>query len=188
VLDREAGRITGTDGEEVRLRPQAFKMLEVLVAAAPRILTQEELLDRVWGVEHLSPASVKQTVSEVRLALGDDPARPAVIETVHRRGYRCIAPVTAIAAIAPVHTAPIAEPAPARQASREWETRPIIIVSSPPPPLASVPEPPRRGWHLALVFLMALLGSLSALARVRMSRPEAKSLPATGRTTGSSAP
>jgi DNA-binding winged helix-turn-helix (wHTH) protein len=182
VLDREAGRITGPDGEEVRLRPQAFKMLEVLVTAAPRILTQEELLDRVWGVEHLSPASVKQTVSEVRLALGDDPARPAVIETVHRRGYRCIAPV---------HTAPIAEPAPTRQASREWETRPIIIVSSPPsppPPLASVPEPPRRGWHLALVFLMALLGGLSALARVRMPRPEAKSLPATGRTTGSSAP
>jgi DNA-binding winged helix-turn-helix (wHTH) protein len=104
VLDREAGRLTGPDGEEVRLRPQAFKMLEVLVTAAPRILTQEELLDRVWGVEHLSPASVKQAISEVRLALGDDPARPAVIETVHRRGYRCIAAVTTVT--------PVAEPEP----------------------------------------------------------------------------
>jgi eukaryotic-like serine/threonine-protein kinase len=92
VLDLEASRLEGPGGE-IRLRPQAFRMLEVLVERAPRILSQEELLDRVWGVEHLSPASVKQAVSEVRQALGDDPARPRLIETVHRRGYRFIAPL-----------------------------------------------------------------------------------------------
>jgi DNA-binding winged helix-turn-helix (wHTH) protein/tetratricopeptide (TPR) repeat protein len=90
VLDLEASRLVGPDGE-VRLRPQAFRLLEVLVESAPRILSHEELLDRVWGVEHLSPASVKQAVSEVRQALGDDPAKPRMIETVHRRGYRFIA-------------------------------------------------------------------------------------------------
>src|SRR4029077_10327359 len=95
VLDLEAGRLLGPGGE-IRLRPQAFKLLVVLVENAPRLLSQEELLDRVWGVEHLSPASVKQAVSEVRQALGDDPARPAVIETVSRRGYRFIAPLIRI--------------------------------------------------------------------------------------------
>lgn len=175
MLDREAGRLTGPDGEEVRLRPQAFKMLEVLVTAAPRILSQEELLDRVWGVEHLSPASVKQAVSEVRLALGDDPARPAVIETVHRRGYRCIARVAAVTPIAAV-----TEPEPARQTRQtEWETRPItVVVPAPPQPPIAVPVPPRRGWRLALVLLVTLLGGLSALALVRRPQPRAKPLPA----------
>jgi len=94
VLDLEASRLDGPAGE-IRLRPQAFRLLEVLVESAPRILSQEDLLDRVWGVEHLSPASVKQAVSEVRQALGDDPANPRLIETVHRRGYRFIAPLVA---------------------------------------------------------------------------------------------
>lgn len=95
VLDRDAGRLLGPDGE-VRLRPQAFRMLVVLAEQAPKILSQEELLNRVWGVEHLSPTSVKQAVCEVRQALGDDPIRPALIETVHRRGYRFIANVERI--------------------------------------------------------------------------------------------
>ncbi len=90
--DREAGRLSGAEGE-VRLRPQAYRMFEVLAGSAPKILSQEDLLDRVWGVEHLSPASVKQAISEVRQALGDDPGRPRIIETVHRRGYRFIAPL-----------------------------------------------------------------------------------------------
>ena len=94
VLYLEASRLEGPAGE-IRLRPQAFRLLEVLVESAPRILSQEDLLDRVWGVEHLSPASVKQAVSEVRQALGDDPANPRLIETVHRRGYRFIAPLVA---------------------------------------------------------------------------------------------
>jgi DNA-binding winged helix-turn-helix (wHTH) protein len=106
VLDRETGRLLGPWGE-VRLRPQAFRMLEVLAEQAPKILSQEELLDRVWGVEHLSPASVKQAVSEVRQALGDDPARPSLIATIHRRGYRFIAPVERI------EDGPAPRPAPA---------------------------------------------------------------------------
>ncbi|HEX5718690.1 MAG TPA: tetratricopeptide repeat protein [Thermoanaerobaculia bacterium] len=108
VLDRQSGQLQGPDGE-VRLRPQAFRLLEVLVESAPGILSQDELLDRAWGVEHLSPASVKQAISEIRQALGDDPARPAIIATVPRRGYRFIAPLV------PIQETPqvIEEPAPA---------------------------------------------------------------------------
>lgn len=137
VLDREAGRLLGSEGE-IHLRPQAFRMLEALAGNAPRILSQEELLDLVWGVEHLSPASVKQAVSEVRQALGDDPARPAVIETVPRRGYRFIAPI-----------APVAETA-----------RPEV---EPPRPAA----PPRRSFRLAAAMAVPILGGLSALALVQ---------------------
>jgi len=109
ILDRETSRLLGPGGE-VRLRPQAFRLLEVLLESAPKILTQNELIDRVWGVVHLSPASVKQAISELRLALGDDPARPRLIETVHRRGYRFIAPLEPIPQSAST-AEPSAEPA-----------------------------------------------------------------------------
>ncbi len=121
TLDLEASRLTGPEGE-VRLRPQAFRMLEVLVQSAPRILSQEELLDQVWGVEHLSPASVKQAISEVRQALGDDPGHPRIIETVHRRGYRFIAPVE------PVE--PVAAEAP-RRAPDPPEPIPLVLLTPP---------------------------------------------------------
>ena len=165
VLDQEAGCLTGPEGE-VRLRPQAFRMLEVLAEQAPKILSQEELLDRVWGVEHLSPASVKQAVSEVRQALGDDPARPEVIETVHRRGYRFIAPVERIEEEAP----PVRNP--------ELATRPIVIPpipQLPPPPVATAAPAPRR---LRLRFAaVPILAGLSALALVQRPLPEAQDPP-----------
>lgn len=161
VLDREAGRLMGPDGE-IRLRPQAFRMLEALAEAAPRIVSQEELLDRVWGVEHLSPASVKQAVSEVRQALGDDPARPAVIETVPRRGYRFIAPLEPVAGEAP----PVPAPVP------ELSTRPIVVADllpAPPPP-APPPRAERRGWRLAAAIAVPVLTGLSLYGLI--DRPE----------------
>jgi hypothetical protein len=118
-------------------------MLEVLAEQAPKILSQEELLDQVWGVEHLSPSSVKQAVSEVRQALGDDAARPAVIETVHRRGYRFIA------AVERIEEAP--EPAPELQ-------------PSPIPAAAFSPVP--QGRRLIAALAMPVLAGLSLLALV----------------------
>jgi DNA-binding winged helix-turn-helix (wHTH) protein/tetratricopeptide (TPR) repeat protein/TolB-like protein len=133
VLDREASRLLGPDGE-VHLRPQAFRLLEVLIEGAPRVLSQGELLDRVWGVEHLSPTSVKQAVSEVRQTLGDDPAEPRLIETVHRRGYRFIAPlrpVESVATIAAPSPVPAAVPVPARRLSRRFSRQLALALAIP---------------------------------------------------------
>jgi DNA-binding winged helix-turn-helix (wHTH) protein len=91
-LDLDRGSLHGPEGES-KLRRQAFKLLRVLVEEAPNILSHDQLLDLVWGKEHLSASSLKQAISEVRQALGDDPAKPTFVETIHRRGYRFIAPV-----------------------------------------------------------------------------------------------
>ncbi len=146
ILDLGAGRLLGPDGE-VRLRPQAFRLLQVLAESAPKVLSQEELLDRVWGVEHLSPASVKQAVSEVRHALGDDPTRPAVIGTVPRRGYRFIAPLVQLQE--EPQRPPVA-PAP------DFGTRPIVIpkeILEPEPPAL----PPPRRWRPVLARVASLV-------------------------------
>ncbi|MEO1085355.1 MAG: winged helix-turn-helix domain-containing protein, partial [Acidobacteriota bacterium] len=92
VLDLRLGRVEGPGGE-VHLRPRTFHLLELLVREAPRVVSGEELLNRVWGTEHLSENSLRQAISELRQALGDSASRPTIIETVHRRGYRLIAEV-----------------------------------------------------------------------------------------------
>lgn len=92
VLDLRRGTLEGAAGL-IHLRPQAFKLLEVLVTRAPAMVGHEELLDLVWGTRHLSASSLKQTISEVRQALGDSHEVPLFIGTVHRRGYRFIGAV-----------------------------------------------------------------------------------------------
>lgn len=177
TLDLEASRLLGPDGE-IRLRPQAFRMLEVLTESAPRILSQEDLLDRVWGVEHLSPASVKQAVSEVRQALGDDPGRPRIIETVHRRGYRFIAPLErvedAVPAVALAPASPPAEPEPASpehpQHKEELSTRPLPmaeVLARIEPPHSSPPRSPlarRIGRALPIALLVPVLVGIAGMA------------------------
>ena len=162
TLDSEAGRLEGPDGE-VRLRPQAFRMLEVLVAGAPKILSQEELLDRVWGVEHLSAASVKQAVSEVRQALKDDPTRPRIIETVHRRGYRFIAALLpAEPEPAPGWTSPAPAPLVAPAAAEE-EYGPEPPEGPAPPAARPLPARPRRRFALLRASLVAGVAAVSLL-------------------------
>ena len=72
-------------GRALDLMPKEFGVLEVLVAAAGRSVSAEELLERVWD-EFADPftSAVKITVSRLRAKLGD----PPVIETVRKSGYR----------------------------------------------------------------------------------------------------
>lgn len=72
-------------GEPLDLSPKEFGVLELLAAAGGRVVSSEELLERVWD-ERSDPFSsaVKVTVSRLRAKLGD----PALIETVPRAGYR----------------------------------------------------------------------------------------------------
>jgi DNA-binding winged helix-turn-helix (wHTH) protein/tetratricopeptide (TPR) repeat protein len=165
TLDLEASRLLGPEGE-IRLRPQAFRMLEVLAESAPRILSQEDLLDRVWGVEHLSPASVKQAVSEVRQALGDDPGRPRIIETVHRRGYRFIAPLERVE---PEPEPALPEDLPERpQHKEELSTRPLpmaeVLARIEPPPPRAVRNPMARRIGRALPIALLVVPVLVGIA------------------------
>jgi DNA-binding response OmpR family regulator len=72
-------------GRDLELSPNEFGVLELLVAAHGRVVSAEELLERVWD-EQSDPFSsvVKVTVSRLRSKLGD----PSVIVTVPRSGYR----------------------------------------------------------------------------------------------------
>jgi DNA-binding response OmpR family regulator len=80
-----ARRTASRNGQPLDLGPKEFGALELLLAARGRVVSAEELLDRVWD-EMADPftTSVKVTISRLRRKLGD----PAVIETIAQAGYR----------------------------------------------------------------------------------------------------
>jgi DNA-binding winged helix-turn-helix (wHTH) protein len=86
----------GDTGQEARivLTPKAFAVLEHLVAHAGRLVTHDEMLQAVWPDAVVEPQAVKKHVLAVRTALGDCPKNSLFIETLTRRGYRFIAPVS----------------------------------------------------------------------------------------------
>jgi len=88
VLDVTESRAT-RDGEEVRLTPTEWKIVEVLARHRGRLVRQTELLRAVWG-----PAYDKQTnylrvhLASIRRKLETDPARPQLFVTEPGIGYR----------------------------------------------------------------------------------------------------
>lgn len=72
-------------GQRLALSPKEFAVLEYLMAADGRLVSAEELLERVWD-EAADPftATVKVTIGRVRRKLGD----PPLIETIREGGYR----------------------------------------------------------------------------------------------------
>ncbi|MBV8771716.1 MAG: AAA family ATPase [Deltaproteobacteria bacterium] len=78
----------------ILLTPKAFNALRYLAEHAGQLVSKDELWAAVWPGISVTDASLTMCVSEIRKALGDDPRTPHYIETVHRLGYRFIAPVS----------------------------------------------------------------------------------------------
>jgi DNA-binding response OmpR family regulator len=78
-------RVAFRAGRRLELSPKEFAVLECLLASAGRVVSSEELLERVWD-EQTDPftTAVKTTVLRLRAKLGD----PPIIQTVREGGYR----------------------------------------------------------------------------------------------------
>ncbi|HYC59399.1 MAG TPA: alpha/beta fold hydrolase [Thermoanaerobaculia bacterium] len=84
-LDPEERRLTG-EGGEVALTPKAFDTLVFLVEHDGRLVTRDELLERIWSGTHVGENTLAQNISTLRKALGAD--GELLIQTVPKRGYR----------------------------------------------------------------------------------------------------
>lgn len=74
-------------GTPVSLSPKAFQLLAILVESRPNALSRAELQDRLWPGTFVVEKNLTNLMSEIREALGDDPAHPRFIRTLHRFGY-----------------------------------------------------------------------------------------------------
>jgi eukaryotic-like serine/threonine-protein kinase len=92
VLD--AGKYTLSRGEsEVALQPKVFDAIRYLVKNSDRVVPKEELLDAVWGGDHVNDTAIPWTIGRARKALGQDPRSQYPIQTIRGRGYRFTADV-----------------------------------------------------------------------------------------------
>ena len=103
--------------QSIALKPKDFAVLQCLVDQPGQLVTKQELLDTVWSGTTVSDGVLKVCIRRLRRALGDAATQPRFIETVHRRGYRFIAPLSSAAGVGP----PQADSAPPTLVGREQE-------------------------------------------------------------------
>jgi serine/threonine-protein kinase len=85
--------ILSRGGTEIPLPPRVIGVLALLVARPGEVVSRQDLMDRVWKDAFVTDTSLAEAVSFLRQALGDDSQAPRYIQTVHRRGYRFVAPL-----------------------------------------------------------------------------------------------
>jgi DNA-binding winged helix-turn-helix (wHTH) protein/Tol biopolymer transport system component len=146
-LDSQAGKLF-RDGLPVKIQPQPFRVLSILLERPGEIVSRDELRERVWGEATFVEfdQGLNYCIRQVRLALREGAAQPLYIETLPKQGYRFIALVSG--------STP-AQPAP-----------------EPPPPVPSpvISPPANRRWIFAAAagaILVVALASIYAFFRVR---------------------
>src|SRR3954469_18575827 len=94
-LDVESGELR-KNGLRVRLAGQPLEILRALIARPNDVVTRDELRNRLWPADTFVDfdVSLSSAVRKLREALEDSAERPQFVETIPRRGYRFIAPVS----------------------------------------------------------------------------------------------
>ena len=90
-------RVLQRDGQPVPLTPKAFDLLAALVEQPGRLISKEELLQKVWPDTFVEESNLAYNVFALRKALGDSAENGQYIGTVPKRGYRFTAMVTPVA-------------------------------------------------------------------------------------------
>lgn len=93
------------DGELLHSEPQVLALLKLLLENSARMVSKEEINDTIWRGRIVSEAAVSSRIKALRQLLGDDGRQQAIIRTVHKRGFRFVAPVTSSTDNAPAASA-----------------------------------------------------------------------------------
>jgi TolB-like protein/DNA-binding winged helix-turn-helix (wHTH) protein/Tfp pilus assembly protein PilF len=120
-LDRRSGELR-RHGARVRLQEQPLRILDALLAAPGEPVAREALRQRLWPDDTFVDFDngLNRAINRLRAALGDEADNPRFIETLERRGYRFIAPVSVVEAPAAPPPAPEARPPAGQGSRRAW--------------------------------------------------------------------
>ena len=127
VVDARTGELT-TDDRRTLLREQPLQLLLALLDQPGELITREELTKRLWpaGTFVDFDRGLNKAINHLREALKDSAEHPQFIETLPRKGYRFIAPVS--------HDPQIPDQAPAGDAHRPtfrvWQALVVCIVAA----------------------------------------------------------
>jgi DNA-binding winged helix-turn-helix (wHTH) protein/TolB-like protein/tetratricopeptide (TPR) repeat protein len=135
---RKAGRL-------LKLQPQPFRVLALLIEHADQLVSREEIQRCLWqdstfvDFEH----GINFSINQIRAALGDSAAKPRYVETLPRRGYRFVGKL---------EQSPV--PKPAEPPALEQTVKPLLVAPALAPPGRSHS---RRALVVPLALLLALL-------------------------------
>src|SRR5579885_3188263 len=89
-------RVLTKGGLRVRLQEQPFRVLEMLLESPGELVGREEIRQRLWPSDTFVEFDdgLNTAIKKLRAALGDSAENPRFIETIPRRGYRFLAPVS----------------------------------------------------------------------------------------------
>ncbi|WP_353646532.1 winged helix-turn-helix domain-containing protein [Mesorhizobium sp. WSM2239] len=85
TVDLQRGAVTDGGGHTVTLRPQAGKVMKLLATRPGKLISNDELIQSVWGSIAVTDDSLVQCIKEIRKALGDENHK--IVRTVLKRGY-----------------------------------------------------------------------------------------------------
>ena len=117
------------DGQRRPLEPRIFALLAFLVQNGDRLVSRDELLEKLWEGRVVSDDALYSAVKSARHALGDDGRAQRLIRTVHGRGFRFVANVQ------------VTRPAPPVAASADHGQEVAAAATISPPRLAAESQP-----------------------------------------------
>ena len=143
-------------GVKVKLRPQPFQVLHLLVKYAGSVVTRDQLQQQLWPADTFVDFehSLNTAIKELRAVLNDSATAPRYIQTVPKLGYRFIFPVD--------------------QSEPEIPARPVAVETISPQTIADIP---RRRWsqswiRLSLAAIVVLFAITIALLGIFHHGPE----------------
>ncbi len=80
-------------GKTLAVQPQVFDVLHYLVANHDRIVSKDELIDKIWNRRFISDATLSSRIKAVRQLLGDTGKQQHLLQTLRHRGFRYTGPV-----------------------------------------------------------------------------------------------
>jgi DNA-binding winged helix-turn-helix (wHTH) protein/TolB-like protein/tetratricopeptide (TPR) repeat protein len=148
VLERSQQRVRRRDGSLLDLPPRLFSALLLFVENAGALLDKDVLMRALWPGLVVEENSLSQIISGLRRALADDSHDSRYIQTVPRRGFRFIAPVTELPDSAAPECIPVAATGSELRAESHAEHVPPLVAD---PAIGSQTKgdrvfPERRRW------------------------------------------
>jgi TolB-like protein len=108
-IDPEKGEVRRA-GQPIAVAPRVLSLLHLLATNSDRMVTKDEIADKVWDGRIISDSAISTSIKEARQAIGDSGAQQSMIRTLHGQGYRCVAEVSILAAVAPPENDAMAVP------------------------------------------------------------------------------
>ncbi len=155
-------------GIRIKLQEQPFQILTMLLERPGQTVTREDLRTKLWSADTFVDFdhSLNSSIKKLREALGDDSENPRFIETLHRRGYRFIAPVDGAAALAAEQNGQLSGPT--------TELAAVLPAPTNGSPVIAAAKQHKWGVAVGVFALLILLGATGFGIYSILHRPAAR--------------